>query len=403
MEPETPELPKLEPEVVLPKTHNLWNRGLHPVIPVVTLLGLSVLIWLAFWLTYVRPDAQLRQKTTQTQVIPMPAETVELTLGLSSPVDGMVSQGTVLPIAGKTLPGTVVTFYTDTDSDTVVSDPAGIFMGELTLEPGINALTVVAMGESEEKTLAMEIIYDDQVLGVSSDKPNKVENKQAISGKVEKINDKQVEVKQKNNGKTEVMSIDKNTKVVNEKNKPIKASSIKMNDSTLVIPETVSATDAARIKKAVKIYVKTATDSAQFSTSKRQAVQGVVTEISGNTITLAHQIQRTRLFNILVTESTIYKSAGVGSQSATLTDIKVGSRITAVGTNDGTGTIVAAKIHIIPGAGTGIFNRLPVTPIPSMTPLPTVISTPSATPASSPTPTLTASPTAFPTITLEPQ
>jgi hypothetical protein len=367
------------------------------------LLTLSGLIFLAFWLTYVHPDAQLRQITQNQVVKPTPIQAPALTLGLSSPVDGMISQGTILPISGTTLPGTVVTFYTDMDSDTVVSDPTGLFMGQLVLEAGINNLTVVAMGESEEKILAMEIIYDDQVLGDSSDKPNKPEPKQAISGKVEKINDKQVEVKQKSTGKTEVMSIDKNTKFVNEKNKPLKASNLKMNDSTLVIPETFSATAAANMKKAVKIFVKTATDSAQFVSSKRQAVQGVIADISGNTIVLTHQIQRERKFNILVTDATIIKSAGIGVAATGLADLKVGQRIVAMGVNDGLGTITASKIHIIPGQATGIFNRLPITPMPTVTPLPTVFSTPSATPANSPTPTLIVVSTAFPTITIEPQ
>lgn len=133
-----------------------------------------------------------------------------------------------------------------------------------------------------------------------------------------------------------------------------------------------------------------ASPSAQLK--KRHAVQGLISDIAGNTITLVHQIQRTRTATVLTDENTLItgKTADA-SGSASLT---VGMRIAAVGepTEDG---ILAKRIHIIPGKATGIFDKQPAaSPSSQLTPTPTATesATPTLTPTFTPSPTATATP-----------
>jgi hypothetical protein len=73
---------------------------------------------------------------------------------------------------------------------------------------------------------------------------------------------------------TKMYKVDKQTKYVDEKNKPISASKVKLNSKALAILEDEVSTPAGLLKKAVKILVRSATDSAQLNISKRRAVQG---------------------------------------------------------------------------------------------------------------------------------
>jgi len=397
---EPPAVPSVIPQE-LTRKDNMLFRNLHPLVVVVT-IGLTVTAILGTVSYLYGGGIDPTQKTPTQAVIVRPTAVPELTLSLASPASGVVTENSMLPVSGMTLPGVPVVFYTESHEDSVLSDEKGNFSGSILLDSGMNTLTITAMDENgQEKSLTMEVAYDDQVLGVKTENSNVMADKKAISGKVEKVSDKQLEVKQNNLGKSETVNIDRLTKVVNSKNKPIKINGVKPNDTTMVVASDDAASGAAKIKKAVKIFVKTATESAQLAT-KRKAVQGVVTNVSGKTITLAHQIQRDRTFTVIATDLTIIKMSG--SASATLADVQVGKRITAVGDNDGAGGIIAKMIHIIPGKATGVFNKLPVTPQPTQAPSPTstssatpIVLLPSVTPSPTPVP-----PTSTPTPTEQP-
>ncbi|OGG05716.1 hypothetical protein A2872_04720 [Candidatus Gottesmanbacteria bacterium RIFCSPHIGHO2_01_FULL_42_12] len=180
---------------------------------------------------------------------------------------------------------------------------------------------------------------------VAKEKPSEV-----TVGKVEKINGNRLKV-----GLTDIL-MDLKTKVVGRK--------IKLDSKVAVVSEL--ATRSGNLKKALKIFVKEGTPSGQL---KRRAVQGVITGISGNVITLAHQTKQERKFNVLMDSQTIIKSKNSASGSAALV---VGVRIVAMGTPTEAG-LLAKLIHVIPGKATGVFRKNPV-------------STSSATVSATPTP-----------------
>lgn len=237
--------------------------------------------------------------------------------------------------------------------------------------------------------------YLGAVLGVS--KKDKEESKsqgrgaesKVIVGKVEKVSENKVTLEEKKGKKKTEAIIDQDTKVVGQERKALRWEEIKVKDKIAII-STESAAWATRggeRRKALKVFVKPATSSGEL---KRRAVQGIITNISGLTITLAHQIQRDRVYTVVVNEQTVIKIKGV--EKATMADLKVGQRMAAVGNLTGTGGILAKRIHVIPGKATGIFERYPIA-TPSATPIATPTAIPITTPTVVPSPTLIPSPT----------
>lgn len=221
------------------------------------------------------------------------------------------------------------------------------------------------------------------------------EKKEAHVGNVESVTNNSIVVEEKHGKKTETV-VDTKTKVVGAEKKLLRLRNIKIKDKVAVISSDSAdvATDGAKKKKALKIFVKqlTGTESAQL---KRRAVHGIIDSIVGNLITLVHQIHRDRIYNVLVNEQTLIKFKNqISSGSASL---QVGQRIVAMGDPQADGSLLARRIHVIPGKAKGIFRRFPIatpsasptaTVSPTLTIEPTVTSTPSPT-LSEPTPTPT--------------
>lgn len=225
--------------------------------------------------------------------------------------------------------------------------------------------------------------------------------KKATIGEVEKINGSTVTIKDKKQNEASSVIIDDTAKVVGKNNKQLKLNSLKPKDKVaLISTDSATATTGGKVKKITKVYVKSATTSAQ---SKRQAIQGVITAISGNDITLAHQVQRDRTYKLSTTTQTVIKMKGV--QEASTSALAVGQRIAAVGNLNEAGVLVAQRIHIIPGKAIGLFKKNPLNSSGSATPSATVsttvtpTSTVSATPTDTLTPTVTSVPTNTPTPT----
>ena len=148
-----------------------------------------------------------------------------------------------------------------------------------------------------------------------------------------------------NDGLDDVQAdVSSGTRLVGQNKKTLKLNQIKPKDLVAIISD--DSTDSAKPKKALKVFVKSASDSAQLS---RRAVMGIVSAINGSTLTLVHQTQRDRTFNILFNTQTVIKSKDpVASGSAQL---QVGQRVVAVGAPSATG-LLARWIHIIPGKAT---------------------------------------------------
>lgn len=363
----------------------------HPLsaLQIVVILGSSLVIFGAIvgWVYF-----SWSSTTTPATIAVLPRiPKKSLTLVLASPNDGDVVSGDEITVRGKTLPNTTVVFYTETDDNSVESDANGQFDGTIKLGSGINTLTVSAFAENgEEQTTSLDIVNDNQVKGVKTQKdanepPGQAKKEEmqqkAIVGGIEQVTTNSVTVgKGKLKQNVETM-VDKNTLIFNQENKLIKLNTLKQNDKAAVIAtDSAEATPGGLAKKALKIFVRQATSSAALRQMKRQAVEGVITNISGNTITLTHQIKRDRVYTLLVSPQTVVKIKGV--VNGTITDLAMGQRITAVGDLNDNGMLVATRIHLIPGKATGIFQKYPIS-----TPSASLTATPTATVSVTPLPT----------------
>lgn len=133
---------------------------------------------------------------------------------------------------------------------------------------------------------------------------------------------------------------------------------------------------------------------------KRHAISGVITGLGDSRIIISHQTQRERVNTVYYNEATLVKIKD--NPAATTADLAIGQRIAASG-EVVDGTLLARRIHVIPGRGTGLMEKNPIATsggvlnaTPSATP--SIVASPSATPVLEPTVTITpsASPTATP-------
>lgn len=227
---------------------------------------------------------------------------------------------------------------------------------------------------------------------INPDKSNRPDH--VIIGSVKNIkidkNEKILIMQEKKSQQINQVVVADDVKLVGQDKKILKIGAIKLKDLIAVVStenEKV-ATDGAKFK-IKKIFIKEASSSAKL---KRKAVQGIVTSISGNLLTLAHQIHRDRIYQVTVDTNTFIKIKEA-SESANSSDLSIGMRIVAVGDLAEGGGIIAKRIHVIPGKSTGIEGKYPLLS-PSATPsaAPTSIATPSGTITITPTSTPSASP-----------
>jgi hypothetical protein len=209
-----------------------------------------------------------------------------------------------------------------------------------------------------------------------------------IIGSVDNVTGNTLVIEDEKSGKKTEVELDKTSKVVGKDKKDAKVGSIKLKDLIgLISTDSATATSGGKLR-ATKIFIKEASSSAQI---RRKAVQGIITSISGNVLTLAHQIQRDRSYNIITTADTVIKikaasaSAGLNeaSSSGSLANLAVGQRITAIGDVTPGGSIIAKQIHVIPGKATGIFKKQPLATPSARLATPSSVATASASPTPS--------------------
>lgn len=219
---------------------------------------------------------------------------------------------------------------------------------------------------------------------------NSSKNNQAVIGSVESVTGSTVVLEEKKSKKKTEAVVGQDTRIIGQDKKLLKVGALKLKDLIAIVSSgSGDATDSGKLK-VIKIFVKEATVAAQL---KRRAVQGVITKISGNVLSLTHQIQRDRTYTVVVTEQTVIKlKSEEATGSANLASLVVGQRIVAVGEPSDSG-IVAKLIHVIPGKAIGIFKKLPLsTPSASLVATPAASATVSALSTVAPTPASPASP-----------
>jgi hypothetical protein len=116
-------------------------------------------------------------------------------------------------------------------------------------------------------------------------------------------------------------------------------------------------------------------------------------------VTIAHQIRRDKIYTVYYSADTVIKIKGM--ENATGADLAVGQRIAAVGEPADEGTVLAKRIHVIPGRATGVFTRYPVATdggTVDITPTSTATGSATPTPIVSPNPSATPEPTIEPTV-----
>lgn len=190
-------------------------------------------------------------------------------------------------------------------------------------------------------------------------------------------------VKIKTHGKSVEVTTNKNTKIIDKPSgKVLSPGQIKKNDKIATFSS--EATGSADL-----ILVKSASPSASLQ-KKRRAVYGLVRSIDGNNIVVSHPIKDNPRYTIQVTGNTFIKIKGL--VSATIADINLNDRLTAVGNWDGD-VLVVKRIHVIPGRAIGLFEKIATeSATPSATASATPSGTPSASPLESPLPSVAPSP-----------
>jgi hypothetical protein len=162
------------------------------------------------------------------------------------------------------------------------------------------------------------------------------------------------------------------------------------------------ATKPGKLRRLLSLRITEAsesTESSKSATSKRHAIQGMISSLLGDLMTLSHQIHRDRVTDILISGAQIFQPKN-SPESSSSGSLQVGQRVIVFGEINSSGQMVAKRIRIIPGKANGVFNKNPLSS-PSSTPSATPLATSSAEPTDTPNPTEapTETPTAAPTAT----
>jgi hypothetical protein len=316
------------------------------------------------------------------------------------------SAGTVLSvndqilITGRTFPNSTIALYSDTDDAIVESDGQGKFEGSVTVGVSGGTVGITAYGPAGEeitKTVAYTIAANG-VLGQSTTAPGQVKKETgSATVSAKKLN---VVVPTTVSATTVSAKKTQEDKLVKDfvanRTPPPKKETLSVTKLKDVVAR--ESTESALQIPGLNIHkldvVVVATGAANVS---RSAVSGVITAISGSTITVSHIIHRDRTWTVLINAQTVITGKGLATGPATLA---IGMRIAAVGQSTGEG-LLAERIHIISGKAIGVFNRFPVATNSGQV-SPTPIASPSAIPTETMTPMGIITPTSTATATPSP-
>src|SRR3989338_1008183 len=218
-----------------------------------------------------------------------------------------------------------------------------------------------------------------QVLGKKDAKGQiKKQEVEVNVGRIEEVESGKIKLKTKE--KDIEVNKNKNTKIIEKPSgKKINQGQLKKNSQIATFEKKNNqATSSADL-----VIVKQASPSASLQ-KKRRAVYGLVRSLNGNNIIVSHPIKDNPRYTLLVTKNTYIKIKGLAS--ATISDIKIGDRLTGVGNWEGD-VLVVKRIHVIPGKSIGLLEK---------------IATGSASPTATPSAISTVSPSVLPSPVISP-
>ena len=127
----------------------------------------AFVLWMSFFLisgllaigiVFLIFNPQYLQKDSAFPLSPLTKEPVSLTLHLESPDDNQMVYDPKIKIEGQTAPKALVVISSDTVDQALEADGGGDFSTTLTLQSGVNQITVMTLDEqgntkTEERTL----------------------------------------------------------------------------------------------------------------------------------------------------------------------------------------------------------------------------------------------------------
>ncbi|MEX0621515.1 MAG: hypothetical protein WD187_00770 [Candidatus Woykebacteria bacterium] len=301
------------------------------------------------------------------------APTVEIAgilLNITSPADGVVTDESSISVEGTTGKDAVVAI-TGGKEDVIAETKGGRFEAKINLAEGETQVSIYAFdektGESSQATVNVlylqEIIAARRVL-VAAETTDVVEkNKERIEDLKDKLATQSSELKKAATTfkKTHVFgtltALGSSTLTIETAQGDIKNIftddftkflSISTKGKSTVALENLRAGDKISV---VGISNDDTSGTAKFvvvvkkALAKRHAVLGNVKEIDGNSITLTHLVQTDREFSVVAAKNVSIETKGQ-ENAATITDIKVGDVIVAVGSVDTKGQMTATKVFI---------------------------------------------------------
>jgi len=137
-----------------------------PVIFLILIPVILALLGVVAYEGYLYYQANLASQESDIVIKAKPTAKVQipLTLDLESPTEGSLITDNKVLVKGKTLPGAIITVFSDNKDTSLESDVAGNFSGEITLNNGINTLTVTAFSEDgQEKSLEVNLVNDTEI------------------------------------------------------------------------------------------------------------------------------------------------------------------------------------------------------------------------------------------------
>ncbi len=368
----------------------------------VILLVLVVLVsYMTVFLVRERNEQNLREALRRSTT-PMP-----FYLTIDSPRATVAAINGEILVSGRTLPETTVMVYSDSDESITDSGPDGKFESTVLVgnNGGLVRITAISSsGEEKSETFSIDgsngisISGESDVLGKSNIAPGQAKKTESGTSNALKSNPGIGEPKTKStptvkqNKQISVTPAVKTNTVVKKfletkkvSENPKKIGTLKMKE--LLASESTSSSASGVYRNLKKFTAREATSTA---TLKRHALSGVITGVAEGTLTIAHLIQRDRIYTVFYNVNTVITSKNGLPGSA----FSVGMRVACVG-EPIEGGLLAKQIHIIPGKAVGAFNKHPVATeggIALLTPSPEATDSASATPSSTPVTTVTDTP-----------
>lgn len=137
-----------------------------PVLVLILIPVILALLGVIAYEGYLYYQTYLASQESDIVVKPKPTTAVQapLTLDLESPTEGSLITNNKVLVKGKTLPGAIVTVFSDNQDTSLETDSTGNFIGEITLNNGINTLTITAFGDNgQEKSLEVNLVNDSEI------------------------------------------------------------------------------------------------------------------------------------------------------------------------------------------------------------------------------------------------